>query len=344
MGDSGVPPGGSGAAPFAVTAPPQLSLGKDRSGRTSFTITNLTGRPVKARLTPRGQNGAADEWLSVAGPTEVPMAIASTLVAEVQVAVPPEASAGDCTLYLQVVAEDDTERVSGQSVSFTVPPPLPTEKKFPWLIVAIAAAIVVVVGGGLALLFLRDTEPAVADPVGTPTSAAPSNAPSSPQSRIRLPRNFQPPSINGSATVGKKLQALEGEWRYATTFAFQWVRCGTASLQTCTSIAGATGKTYLPVVADAGKVLRFRVTATNEGGTANSFSEPKGPVLAVVPKVQGLPLAAAIAVAKSAGLTVKTAGVTTSCPVVSKQSPAPGKAVPVTQVITVTLHPILQKC
>ena len=65
------------------------------------------------------------------------------------------------------------------------------------------------------------------------------------------------------------------------------------------------------MVADAGKVLRFRVTPTNEVGTANAHSAPTGPVLAVAPTVQGLPIAAAIAMAKRAGLKVKIRGIAT---------------------------------
>ena len=54
------------AAPFAVAAPPELMLdGATRAGAARFTVTNLTGRPVRARMIPRGQDGAADGWLAV---------------------------------------------------------------------------------------------------------------------------------------------------------------------------------------------------------------------------------------------------------------------------------------
>jgi hypothetical protein len=43
-----------GAQLFAVTAPSELTLAADRTGSTSFTVTNLTGRPVKVRLIPHG--------------------------------------------------------------------------------------------------------------------------------------------------------------------------------------------------------------------------------------------------------------------------------------------------
>lgn len=341
-GDGGVPPTGSGVpAPFAVTAPPNLTLGKDRAGSTSFTITNLTGHPVKARLVPRGQNGAGDDWLSVIGPAEIPLAIASTVVAKIQVTVPADAPAGECTLHLQVVVEDDTERVTGQSVSFTVPPPVP-EKKFRWLIVAIAAALVVVVGGGLALLALWDDDELVADPVGTPTSIIPTSAPTTPGPA--LPRNVQPPSTKGSPIVGKSLLASQGQWSDASKFSFQWVRCGTSSVRSCAAIGGATDKFYKPVVKDAGQLLRIRVSASSEVGTASAHSAPAGPVLAVAPAVKGLPIAAAIATAKKAGLKLQIPATVNKCPVVAKQSPQPGSAMPVTQPIKVTLSPLVVKC
>ncbi len=153
LGPIAVPP--PGATPFAVTASPHLTLAGDRTGRTSFTITNLTGRPVRARLTPRGSEGADDSWLAVDGPTEIPMGVAATVVVPLTVTVPEEAPAGQGTVQLAVVPEDDTEKlVLGQAVSFVVPPPR-EKPKVPWLIIAIVAALVLLVGGGVTYILLR---------------------------------------------------------------------------------------------------------------------------------------------------------------------------------------------
>ena len=141
------------AAPFAVTAPPELTLMPDRTGTTTFTITNLTGRPVRARLIPRGGLGADSSWVTVSGPAEVPMGVAATITANLRVVVPPTAPGGQHLVGLDVVAEDDTETVTGQSVAFTAPPP-PTagpvvKKKRRWLRI-----LLIVLGSLLALIGL----------------------------------------------------------------------------------------------------------------------------------------------------------------------------------------------
>ena len=144
----GQPPG---ALPFAVTAPPELRLADNRTATTTFTVTNLTGRPVRARLLPRGRNGAADSWMSISGPTEVPLGVAGTVAVPVTVSVPPTAPEGQHLLVLEVVAEDDTETVSGQAVAFTVPArsPAPVRRRRNWLKV-----VLIIVGSLLALIGL----------------------------------------------------------------------------------------------------------------------------------------------------------------------------------------------
>jgi hypothetical protein len=85
------------------------------------------------------------------------------------------------------------------------------------------------------------------------------------------------PTISGEPRVGAVLTAAEGSWNPTpTSYAYQWLADGTA-------IAGATQKTYRPVVADEGKALSVRVTARAAGrddGVATSA--PTAPV-AVAP-------------------------------------------------------------
>jgi hypothetical protein len=137
-------------APFAVTAPPELKLGPTRAGTTTFTVTNLTGRPVRARMIPRGQNGAADAWTAVVGETEVPMGVAVTVTVDVSVTVPETAPGGTYQLVLDAVLEEDTEKFTRQSVSFTVPsPPAAVKKDWRWLRLPL-----MILGGLLALIGL----------------------------------------------------------------------------------------------------------------------------------------------------------------------------------------------
>jgi PASTA domain-containing protein len=169
---SGVP--NIGAQLFAVTAPAELTLAANRTGSTSFTVTNLTGRPVKVRLIPRGQAGALDAWLSVVGAKEVPMAVGATITATVQVQVPPEVPAGAHGLLLEVVPEDNTESVTGQSVAFAVPPVTVTRKRFPWWILIVAAVGMALIIGLVVFLLTRGDRPGQPQPeASTLTSIAP---------------------------------------------------------------------------------------------------------------------------------------------------------------------------
>lgn len=89
----------------------------------------------------------------------------------------------------------------------------------------------------------------------------------SPLSDGTAPAVVTVPTVTGTASVGGTLTATPGTWDVdGTGFAYQWLRDGTA-------IAGATGATYRPVAADAGRTLSVRVTATRTGygsGTATS--------------------------------------------------------------------------
>lgn len=49
------------------------------------------------------------------------------------------------------------------------------------------------------------------------------------------------------------------------TYSYQWQRCTSTSAATCTSIVGATGASYTPVMADVDEYLRVIETATSSG-------------------------------------------------------------------------------
>jgi hypothetical protein len=90
------------------------------------------------------------------------------------------------------------------------------------------------------------------------------------------------PSITGGAApqTGQLLNATNGSWSGASTFAYQWRRCDSAG-NNCSDIGGATGSSYAVVSADVGGRLRVVVTATNAAGsTASSPSSATGVVTA----------------------------------------------------------------
>ncbi|MFD1944735.1 hypothetical protein [Paradevosia shaoguanensis] len=93
-----------------------------------------------------------------------------------------------------------------------------------------------------------------------------------PQS-IVAPTNTLLPAIAGIAQVGQVLTALSGEWTGEPSFAYRWKKAGT-------NIAGASGKTYVPVVGDVGADISVAVTATNSAGNLSKTSGATADVIA----------------------------------------------------------------
>jgi hypothetical protein len=101
------------------------------------------------------------------------------------------------------------------------------------------------------------------------------------------PVNTSDPVVSGSTVAGQTLKTTSGGWSSTgtiTSFAYQWVRCGTdggnASGSNCASISGATGSSHKLATADVGHRMRVRVTATNGAGNATAASNPTGVVQA----------------------------------------------------------------
>jgi hypothetical protein len=77
---------------------------------------------------------------------------------------------------------------------------------------------------------------------------------------LKTPLVDNTPTVTGTTAVGATLTALPGTWSsVAVTFSYQWLRCDAVGAG-CAAIAGATGQTYVPVVADRGVRLSVKVT------------------------------------------------------------------------------------
>ena len=89
------------------------------------------------------------------------------------------------------------------------------------------------------------------------------------------PRNTQPPTISGSPVLGATQTADPGTWSgtQPITFTYQWRSCN-AGGGNCSSIGGATGKTYVTRQSDVGRTLRVRVRASNSAGNETHTSAP----------------------------------------------------------------------
>lgn len=100
------------------------------------------------------------------------------------------------------------------------------------------------------------------------------------------PLNGCPPTIEGTAVVGKTVSAGNGCWsNNPTSYAYKWLRCDKNGTS-CTAIRGATKQSYTLTQSDLGHTLIVLVTATNSAGSTGPVnSKPSDIVSAAAPPV-----------------------------------------------------------
>ncbi|HEX2103048.1 MAG TPA: hypothetical protein VHF51_05315 [Solirubrobacteraceae bacterium] len=99
------------------------------------------------------------------------------------------------------------------------------------------------------------------------------------------PANRTAPEVSGTARDGETLSvSSDGAWSGTPqiAFAYAWLRCA-ADGTGCAPIPGATSRSYTLGPQDAGHVVRARVTATNDAGSATAESAAGEPVAAAPP-------------------------------------------------------------
>lgn len=89
-----------------------------------------------------------------------------------------------------------------------------------------------------------------------------------------VPANTVNAAVTGTAQVGQTLTATENTWTGGgITYTYQWQKAGV-------NIAGATRRTYVPVVGDVGSAIRVLVTGTNAAGSFTRTTAATGNVIA----------------------------------------------------------------
>ncbi len=159
--------------PFAVTTPAStVPLSVERRGELAVSVTNVTGRPIRARLHVVPVEPAKAEWFAVAGESERDFPLGATQAYAVVITVPPEVPEGTYSVRLDAAAEDEPQETftTGPTVAVTVGPGRP-KKKFPWWIVAVIAAVLVIAAIVIFLL-TRDGDQEVIDVTGLPATTA----------------------------------------------------------------------------------------------------------------------------------------------------------------------------
>jgi hypothetical protein len=158
--------------PFAVAGPSSVTLDAARSGSGSFDVSNVTGRPVRARLLLLPGAGADASWFQIAGEPERALPVAGTAAVDVSVRVPEKAPAGSFSFVLGAALEEAPDQVvSGPTVSFQVPEP--KKRKFPWwILIVVLVALLVLAGGGILVYNLTRPDPEPS-PSPTPSDTGP---------------------------------------------------------------------------------------------------------------------------------------------------------------------------
>ena len=116
----------------------------------------------------------------------------------------------------------------------------------------------------------------------------------------RAPSNVSSPMVEGDARAGAVVVARPGAWvgTAPLTYAFQWQVCNIAETR-CSNLDGQTGQVLRVSTAEAGRVIRVAVTATNAVGSASAVSPGVevqrlgSRVRCTVPNVRGKTLVAA---------------------------------------------------
>ncbi len=140
-------------ATFDITRPKDvIRLNPDGRGDIPFTVTNVTAKPIRARLEIKPDNPADQSIFTVEGGLDRTLRPNETQNIRTLVAAGPGTAAGSHKFWLKVVDTElpDDNFAESQSVEFLVPQREAHEGKlkFPWWIIPLAALLLLCIGGG----------------------------------------------------------------------------------------------------------------------------------------------------------------------------------------------------
>src|SRR5438105_4091155 len=186
-----------------TTASGSIDLDTHRQGTADFSVTNVSGRPLRGRAAPFPDAPAQAGWFTIADGAERDFPVGGTVQYVVGVAAPLSAPPGSYRFRLDVLGTDnpDEEQAHGQWVAFQVvaaPPPPPRKIPWPWIIAA-AAAVLVLAAIGVTAFVLTHRQGTIA-----PSASAVSFgtvAVGAPASRAVTVQNTGPSATAVTATV-----------------------------------------------------------------------------------------------------------------------------------------------
>lgn len=111
---------------FTITTPAAaVALDQNRAGEASFTVTNVSGRPIRARLRVVSLEGAPSSWFSVVGDAERDLAAGAAQQFTVRIDPALGAPAGAYSFRADAVGIDhpDDDYAEGPSCKVTLPEP-----------------------------------------------------------------------------------------------------------------------------------------------------------------------------------------------------------------------------
>ena len=150
---------------FDVTAASdEVRIDGTGKGEIAFTVTNVTGRPIRGRAQLVSQDTSSKAWLALSGDSEREFPLGGTQQFTVKVSVPPGVKSGKYNFRLDLISVNnpDEDYAQGPNVGISVTLAPTPARPFPWWILAVVAAVMVI-GVGLAM-WLSRKKPAAPPP------------------------------------------------------------------------------------------------------------------------------------------------------------------------------------